>query len=118
MIWVHAVWIGALGGVMAALCGVGGGVIMVPFFVFVLSMPQKNAVATSLAAIILTAALGTMKNHHNALVDWRIAVVCGVAGGVVAWFFADALKYLSNQMLTKIFATVLIVAGVRMWLQK
>jgi uncharacterized membrane protein YfcA len=44
--------IGIVSGVIAALCGVGGGVVMVPAFVFFLKLPQKTAVATSLAIII------------------------------------------------------------------
>jgi uncharacterized membrane protein YfcA len=113
-----AICIGAVSGVVAALCGVGGGIIMVPAFSLWLKMPQKTAVATSLAAIILTALLASAKNHGNQLVDWRIAIPCGVAGAVVAWFAADALKHLSNPVLTRIFAVVLILVGTRMLFQK
>jgi len=47
--------IGCLGGTIAALCGVGGGIVMVPAFVLMLGMEQKQAVATSLAVIAPTA---------------------------------------------------------------
>ena len=110
--------IGALSGVVAALCGVGGGIVMVPLFAMLLKMPQKVAVATSLAAMILTAALATAKNQANAIIDWRIALSAGTAGAVIAWFAADALKHLSNEALTRIFAFVLIAVGVRMLLSK
>ena len=106
--------IGALSGVVAALCGVGGGIVMVPLFAILLKLPQKTAVATSLAAIILTAALATAKNHANSFVDWRVAISAGGAGAVVAWFAADLLKHLSNETLTRIFAAVLIAVGVKM----
>ena len=52
MNWVTCLGIGAVSGLVAALAGVGGGVIMVPLFTAILGMPQKQAVATSLAAII------------------------------------------------------------------
>ena len=113
-----ALLIGIVSGAVAALCGVGGGIIMVPFFVLLLGMPQKTAVATSLAAVVLTALLASVKNHANQLIDWRIALPSGIAGAAVAWFAADALRYLSNQMLTKIFAFVLILVGLRMLFQK
>ncbi|MBB5035947.1 hypothetical protein [Prosthecobacter dejongeii] len=35
--------IGILSGVVAALCGVGGGVVMVPAFLLLLDMPQSYA---------------------------------------------------------------------------
>ncbi len=109
--------IGALGGVMAALCGVGGGVVMVPAFVMLLKMGQKTAVATSLAAIVLTATFTTAKNHVNGFIDWRTAIIAGVAGALVGWFAADWLKALSDTTLKRFFATAIIVFGVQMWIQ-
>ena len=43
--------IGIIGEVVAAVRGVGGGVVMVPGFVLLLKTDQKGAVATSLAAL-------------------------------------------------------------------
>jgi uncharacterized membrane protein YfcA len=37
-----------------------------------------------------------------------------VAGALVAWLAADALKHLSNRTLTVIFASVMITMGLRM----
>jgi uncharacterized protein len=109
--------IGAIGGVMAALCGVGGGVVMVPAFVMLLKMGQKTAVATSLAAIVLTAICTTAKNQVNGLIDWRTALIAGAAGALVGWFAADWLKALSDTTLKRFFATAIIVFGVQMWIQ-
>jgi uncharacterized protein len=106
--------IGAVSGLVAALCGVGGGIIMVPALVYFFGLSQKMAVATSLGAIVLIAIAGTLKNHSNDLVHWKIAVSCAVAGAIVAWFGADLLKTLSNETLTRGFAILLIVIGARM----
>jgi uncharacterized membrane protein YfcA len=111
---IPALLIGALGGVIAALCGVGGGVVMVPLFVSFLGMDQKQAVGTSLAAIVFTALLASLKNSSNNLVVWKTALPAGLAGAFVAWFAADALKHLSNRSLTVIFALLLITSGIRM----
>ena len=111
-----AVLIGCLAGIVASLCGVGGGVVMVPAFVYFLKMDQKLAVATSLAAIILTAIATTAKNHANGFIDWRVALTAGAAGGIVGWFGADLLKRFQDIVLVRIFATVIIVFGVQMWI--
>lgn len=113
-----ALLIGAISGLVAALCGVGGGIIMVPAFVFFLGLSQKEAVATSLGAIVLIAIAGTLKNQSNQLVVWPVAIASAVAGAAVAWLAADLLKHLSNEMLTKFFAVLLIVVGLRMLLMK
>ncbi len=112
-----AVIIGAVGGVVAALCGVGGGVVMVPAFVMLLKMDQKSAVATSLAAVIFTAIFTTMKNHSNGLIVWKVAIPAGMIGGLVGWLAADALKKLQDVTLTRIFACVIIILGIQMWWQ-
>jgi uncharacterized membrane protein YfcA len=112
---LFALLIGAVGGVVAALCGVGGGVVMVPAFVYFLRMGQKAAVATSLAAIIFTALATSAKNQANGLIAWQVAVPAGVMGAIVGWFAADWLKNLSDVQLTRIFATLIIAVGIQMW---
>lgn len=106
--------IGALSGVVAALCGVGGGIIMVPAFVYLLGMGQREAVATSLGAIVLISLTGTAKNHLNTLVNWHVAIACSLAGALVAWFAADWLKQLSNDTLSRLFGILLLLVGARM----
>ena len=114
---VIAILIGIIGGVVAALCGVGGGVVMVPAFVLLLKMDQKGAVATSLAAIVLTALCTSFRNHANGLINWKVAIPSGIAGGIIGWLAADWLKRLQDVTLTRIFATLIIVFGVQMWVQ-
>jgi len=110
--------IGALAGVVAALCGVGGGIIMVPAFVMLLGLSQKAAVTTSLVAIVLAAIAASIRNHANGFIRWDIALPAGIAAGLVAWFAADLLKHLSNATLTRIFAVLLILIGIRMLFMK
>lgn len=109
--------IGIVSGVIAALCGVGGGVVMVPAFVFLLAMPQKMAVATSLAIIIPTALMATTQNARNDLVNWKVAAITAISASVFAYFGAGWLKSMSNETLTRIFGTILVVFGLRMLLQ-
>jgi uncharacterized membrane protein YfcA len=109
--------IGVLSGVVAALCGVGGGVVMVPAFVFLLAMPQKMAVATSLAIIIPTALMATTQNTRNDLVNWKVAAITAISASIFAYYGAGWLKTMSNETLTRIFGTILVVFGLRMLLQ-
>ena len=109
--------IGIISGVVAALCGVGGGVVMVPAFVFLLAMPQKMAVATSLAIIIPTALMATTQNTRNDLVNWKVAAITAVSASIFAYYGAGWLKTMSNETLTRIFGTILVVFGLRMLLQ-
>ncbi len=110
-----AIAIGVLAGLLGALCGVGGGVVMVPAFALAFGMEQKQAVATSMAAIILTAIAATANNaRHSELIDWKIVAAVGLASVLAAWFGSDLMRSLSNQTLTRIFGIVLLVFGARM----
>lgn len=108
--------IGILTGIIASLCGVGGGVVMVPAFVFFLKLEQKTAVATSLAIIIPTALMATTQNARSGLVEWRVALATAISASIFAYFGAGWLKTMSNESLTRIFGTILVVFGLRMLL--
>ncbi|MGC6426029.1 MAG: sulfite exporter TauE/SafE family protein [Akkermansiaceae bacterium] len=112
--------IGAVAGLLGALCGVGGGLVMVPAFVMALGMEQKSAVATSLAVIVVTALSGTLSNITSAskLIDWKLVLVTGIGAGLAAWFGADLMRSLKNPALTKIFGVTVILFGVLMLIKK
>ena len=113
-----AVLIGLLAGLIAALCGVGGGLIMVPAMVYFLGLSQREAIATSLGSIVLIAMAGTLRNSQNQLVNWPVAISSALAGALIAWFAADWIKHLSNESLSRIFSILLIVMGIKMWFSK
>ncbi len=118
MNWLIGVVIGAISGAVAALCGVGGGVVLVPAFVYFCGMEQRTAVATSLAVIVPTALMATLRNQSNSLVHWPAFFSAATASAAVAFFMADMLRSLSNQILTRIFALLLIAIGIHMLLRK
>ncbi|MEX1110375.1 MAG: sulfite exporter TauE/SafE family protein [Chthoniobacterales bacterium] len=112
------VGIGAVTGVLAALCGVGGGLIMVPAFVFLLALDQKSAIATSLAVIIAVSLVATAKYSAVSLVKWQVVLPVMLGAVVTTWLATDLLKHLSNDALTRTFAILMIVVGIRMLLVK
>jgi hypothetical protein len=114
-----ALGIGVVSGVIAALCGVGGGVVMVPAFTAWLGLTQKQAVATSLAVIIPTALSATVVNARGDLIQWSVVAVVAVSAVCFSYLAADWLKALSNEQLVRIFGVILVVMGVKMlWMGK
>ncbi|MFT5883270.1 MAG: putative membrane protein YfcA [Crocinitomicaceae bacterium] len=106
--------VGAAAGLLGALCGIGGGIVMVPAFTRLLGLEHKQAVATSLAIIIITALVATTNNSRAGLVDWRI-VLCAAAGAAAAsWFGSDLMQGLQSSTLTRIFGITLLVCGAKM----
>jgi uncharacterized membrane protein YfcA len=112
---VSAILIGLVAGLLGALCGVGGGLVMVPAFVLALGIEHKQAVATSMAVIIVTAIAATANNSRvDGLINWKIVLAVGLASAVAAWFGSDLMRSLSNHTLTRIFGCGLVLFGVRM----
>ncbi len=75
--------VGVLVGILAAIMGVGGGFIMVPAMIYLLGMPTKVVVGTSLFQIIFVTAFTTMLHATtNYTVDIVLAVLL-LIGGVV-----------------------------------
>jgi hypothetical protein len=100
--WMAGI-IGLVSGVTSGFFGVGGGIVMVPAMVFLLSPPIrdiKQAIGTSLVVIIPTALVGSLKHHHQANVHWPTVLglaPLAIAGGLLgAWLttliHADDLK--------------------------
>ena len=65
---VVATGVGA--GFLSGLFGVGGGLVIVPALMAVLGMDQRRASATSLAAIIVTATVGSGNYALHGEVSW------------------------------------------------
>ena len=104
--------IGFLTGTLAGLLGIGGGVIMVPAMVVLLGEVPVVAKGTSVAVIVPTAIMGTIRNRKNANVDIRVAVVvgmCGVISAVIGGTIADRL---SDDVSNAMFAALLIFVAI------
>jgi hypothetical protein len=113
---VLAAILGLLGGVLAGLFGVGGGILFVPTLVLVLGLTQLHAEATSLLAILPAVLAGAWRQQRYGNVDRRAALlvglgsVAGVAGGV------ELAKALPEDVLRRLFAVfMLIVAASLAW---
>ena len=75
--------VGILVGVLSAIMGVGGGFIMVPAMIYILGMPTKVVVGTSLFQIIFVTAFTTLLHATtNFTVDMVLAVLL-LVGGVI-----------------------------------
>lgn len=75
--------VGVLVGILAAIMGVGGGFIMVPAMIYLLGMPTKVVVGTSLFQIIFVTAFTTLLHATtNYTVDIALAVLL-LVGGVI-----------------------------------
>jgi hypothetical protein len=101
-------------GLFSALFGVGGGVVIVPLLLVLLAYDARIATATSLAAIIFTAAVGTAAHGALGNVDWARALMIGIPA-MAGLTLGLALKArISSRALTYAFAGLLVAVAVRL----
>ncbi len=105
--------VGALVGVLAAIMGVGGGFIMVPAMIYLLGMPTKVVVGTSLFQIIFITGFTTMAHAvTNQTVDMALAVILLVGGVIGAQLGTRIGAHLKAEQLRILLAAlVLAVCG-------
>ena len=109
-----AIIIGALAALLGSLLGVGGSIIMVPAFKGFLGLSMKQAIATSLAVMIVTASVSSFRYAQAGLVDWRIAGFAAIAAVVAALLGSEIMKSLSSDYLRVAFGIFLIAVGIYM----
>lgn len=107
---IPPVMVGVLVGMLSAIMGVGGGFIMVPAMIYLLGMPTKVVVGTSLFQIILTTAFTTIMHAvTNQTVDVVLAVLL-LLGGVVGAQYGARLGLRLNAVQLRVLLSLLVLA--------
>jgi uncharacterized membrane protein YfcA len=118
MTWL-AVVIGLLVGAVSGVVGIGGGILFIPALVYFFHMDQMKAQGTSLGALLAPVGiLAFLEYYKKGHADLRIALLLAVGfviGGYFGALFAQALPEL---WLRRIFASTLILVGVRMFMMR
>jgi len=110
---VAAVLLGFLAGNLAGFFGVGGGILFVPTLV-ALGLSQLDAEATSLLAILPTVAAGTWRQRRYGNVQWRTALVLGLASIAGAAAGVQIATSLSEDVLRRLFAVLLLAVAAQL----
>jgi uncharacterized membrane protein YfcA len=95
-------------GISLGLLGGGGSILAVPLLVYVGDLPAKEAIATSLLVVGVTAAVGVLPHARAGRIRWRTGLVFGAAGMAGA--------YAGGRLAAFVPATVLLVGFALMML--
>lgn len=102
--------VGILVGILAAIMGVGGGFIMVPAMIYILGMPTKVVVGTSLFQIIFVTGFTTLLHATtNFTVDIVLAVLL-LLGGVIGAQIGTRLGARLNAEQLRILLSIMVLA--------
>lgn len=124
--WREAVPIGGGGGLIAALTGIGGGIVMVPIMNMIYRISFQKAVSISVGAIVIISLSGVMQlalanpamaglsPYTLGYIDFgtAFALVAGAIAGAYTGTWAQTKVNLT--ILNGLFAAMLLIAAVRM----
>ena len=111
---MRLVLIGLVAGMFSSLFGVGGGIVIVPLLILVATFGAKEATATSLGAIVITALAGVVLYALRGKVDVPYALLVGIPAMGGALIGSSAQRRISGRALTLAFAALLAAMGI--WL--
>jgi uncharacterized membrane protein YfcA len=118
MEYLAVLGIGLAAGVLSGFFGVGGGVLIVPALVLVLSMEQHSAVGTSLAALLPPVGLlGALEYYRHGAVNVAYAGVLALGLAAGAYFGAAIAMKISAYALRRAFAVFLALVAIRLFLK-
>src|SRR5947207_1062503 len=106
-----AALLGAGAGVLSGLFGVGGGILFVPTLTLVLGLSQIHAEATSLLAILPTAAVGVWRQRQYGNVRWRAALILGVAALAGVEGGVQIAEQLPQDVLRRLFGALMLLVA-------
>ena len=104
---VAAVALGLGAGVLSGMFGVGGGILFVPTLVL-LGLGQVEASATSLLAIVPTAAVGAWRQRAYGNLRIRAALVVGVVSVLGAEVGVQIATRIDESLLQRLFGVLMI----------
>ena len=70
--------IGLCAGIVSGMFGAGGGMILVPAFIYILKMEEKNARATSLFVVLPIIIASSFLYMKNDFIDWNLSIKCAI----------------------------------------
>ena len=119
MTWPLYLLIGLSAGITAGFFGLGGGVILIPAFVFLLGLSQHEAQGTSLAVMIPPIGLLAALRYYSAgNVKMGIAVFACIGFFFGGYIGATLVQHVPESVLKKVFGVLLMVISFKLILSK
>lgn len=92
----------------------GGGMILVPAFIYLLKMEDIEARATSVFCILPMVVISGIFYYINNYVEWKTGILCSIGGIIGGIIGAKLLNILPTKYLRIAFTIFLIYAAYRM----
>jgi len=104
--------LGFVAGLLGALTGIGGGVILTPILALHFGIPIRQAIGTSLVAVITTSAASSSVHLQRHTTDIRLGMTLELATSFGAALMAYLVGYFNRNALEGLFAAFLLYSSI------
>jgi len=112
MVTVLLVILGFFAGLLGALTGIGGGVLLTPILALHFGIPIREAIGTSLVAVITTSAASSSVHLQRHTTDIRLGMTLELATSLGAAVMAYLVGYFNRNALEGLFAGFLLYSSI------
>lgn len=106
--------IGLLAGIVSGLFSTGGGMILVPAFIYLLKIEDSKARGTSVFCILPMVITSSFFYYKGNFIDWKVAFLCAIGGAIGGYIGAKLLKKVPAKYMKIAFAIFLIYVSFKM----
>src|SRR5207302_3194971 len=104
--------LGFVAGLLGALTGIGGGVLLTPILALHFGIPIRQAIGTSLVAVITTSAASSSVHLQRHTTDIRLGMTLELATAIGAAVTAYLVGYFNRNALEGLFAGFLLYSSI------
>lgn len=104
--------LGFFAGLLGALTGIGGGVLLTPILALHFGIPIRQAIGTSLVAVITTSAASSSVHLQRHTTDIRLGMTLELATSLGAAVMAYLVGYFNRNALEGLFAAFLLYSSI------
>ena len=112
MVTILLLILGFFAGVLGSLTGIGGGVLLTPILALYFGIPIRQAVGTSLVAVITTSAASSSVHLQRHTTDIRLGMTLELATSFGAAVTAYLVGYFNRNALEGLFAAFLLYSSI------
>lgn len=100
-------------GFLASILGIGGGIVHVPFMVYVLNFPVHVAIATSTCILAVSSLAGLVSHAMLGHIVWTSGLAIGVGAFVGAQGGVALAQRLQSGILMKLASVLVLITGIK-----
>jgi uncharacterized membrane protein YfcA len=113
---IVALLLATLVGLSLGALGSGGSIITTPVLVYVAGVPADNAIGMSLMIVGMTSLVGALLHWRRGNVAIKPSLLFAATGMIGSYIGSKGTHHFSQRSLMLMFAAIMLIAGVRMWL--